>query len=134
MTVIFLLLTLVIIVSVDVLTKTLIHVTLRFCLWCLLMFGIIFLENMFTPQAGGPHHVIMLFPFDLLAGFSAAFLLANIFPRMRRQVILLEGCILIIWVVSNLRSFEVFFNKFRDKSSFRGRWSPHVELLARLSQ
>ena len=103
---------------------------LKFCLWCLLMFGIIFLENVLTPQAGGPHHVIMLFPFDLLAGFSAAFLLANTFQRMRRQVILLEGCVLIIWVVSNLRSFEVHFSKFGDISSFRGRWSPHVELLA----
>jgi hypothetical protein len=103
---------------------------LRFCLWCLFMFGIIFLENVLTPQAGGPHHVIMLFPFDLLAGFSAAFLLANIFPRMRRSLVLLEGCVLIIWVFSNLRSFEMIFSKFGDISSFRGRWSPHVELLA----
>jgi len=103
---------------------------LKFCLWCLLMFGVILAEIVLTPQAGGPHHVIMLFPFDLLAGFSAAFLFANTFQRMRRQVILLEGCVLIIWVVSNLRSFEMHFSKFGDISSFRGRWSPHVESLA----
>ena len=103
--------------------------TLKFCLWSLLMFGIIFLEIVVTPQAGGPHHTIMLFPFDLLAGFSAAFLFANTFPGMRRQIIFLEGCVLIIWVASNLRSFEMHFSKFRDMSSFRGRWSPHVELL-----
>jgi hypothetical protein len=104
--------------------------TLRFCLWCLLMFGIIFVEIVLTPQAGGPHHLIMLFPFDLLAGFSAAFLFANTFPGMRRSVVFLEGCVLLIWVASNLRSFEMHFSKFRDMSSFRGRWSPHVELLA----
>jgi Dolichyl-phosphate-mannose-protein mannosyltransferase len=104
--------------------------TLRFCLWCLLMFGIILLEIVLTPQAGGPHHLIMLFPFDLLAGFSAAFLFANAWPRMRRQIVLLEGCVLIIWVASNLRSFDAHFTKFGDISSFRGRWSPHVQLLA----
>jgi hypothetical protein len=94
------------------------------------MFGIILLEIVLTPQAGGPHHTIMLFPFDLLAGFSAAFLFANAFSERRRQIILLEGCVLIIWVASNLRSIEMHFSKFRDMSSFRGRWSPHVELLA----
>ena len=104
--------------------------TLRFCLWCVLMFGIIFVEIVVTPQAGGPHHMIMLFPFDLLACFSAAFLFANTFLRMRRQVVLLEGCVLIIWVASNLRSFEMHFSKFGDADSFRGRWSPHIELLA----
>jgi len=93
------------------------------------MFGIIFVEIVVTPQAGGPHHTIMLFPFDLLAGFSAAFLFANTFLGMRRQIIFLEGCVLIIWVASNLRSFEMHFSKFRDMNSFRGRWSPHVELL-----
>jgi hypothetical protein len=104
--------------------------TLRFCLWCFLMFGIIFVEIVMTPQAGGPHHMIMLFPFDLLTGFSAAFLFANTFPKMRRRVVLVEGCVLIIWVVSNLRSFEIHFTKFWDANSFRGRWSPHVKLLA----
>jgi hypothetical protein len=103
---------------------------LKFCLWCVLMFGIIFVEIVVTPQAGGPHHMIMLFPFDLLAGFSAAFLFANTFLRMRREVVLLEGCVLIIWVASNLRSFEMHFSKFGDADSFRGRWSPHVKLLA----
>jgi hypothetical protein len=104
--------------------------TLKFCVWSLLMFGIIFVEIVVTPQAGGPHHMIMLFPFDLLAGFSAAFLFANTFLGMHRQIIFLEGCVLIIWLASNLRSFEMHFSKFRDMSSFRGRWSPHVELLA----
>ncbi len=105
---------------------------LRFCLWCLLMFGIIFIEMVLTPQAGGPHHVIMLFPFDLLAGFVAAFLFAHSFSKKpQRTVVLLEGCVLLGLVASNLRSLEVHFGKFEDISSFRGRWSPHVELLAR---
>jgi len=105
---------------------------LRFCLWCLLMFGIIFIEMVLTPQAGGPHHTIMLFPFDLLAGFIAAFLFANAFSKKRQPIILLlEGCVLLCLVASNLRSLEVHFSKFADMSSFRGRCSPHVELLAR---
>jgi len=105
---------------------------LRFCLWCLLMFGIIFIEMVLTPQAGGPHHTIMLFPFDLLAGFIAAFLFANAFSKKRQPIILLlEGCVLLWLVASNLRGLEFHFSKFADTSSFRGRFSPHVELLAR---
>jgi hypothetical protein len=94
------------------------------------MFGIIWLEVVLTPQAGGPHHLIMVFPFDLLSGFSAAFLFVSTFSGMRRSVLLLEGCVLFIYMASNLRSLEMHFRKFRDMSSFRGRWSPHVELLA----
>jgi hypothetical protein len=105
---------------------------LRFCLWCLLMFGIIFLQMVLTPQAGGPHHTIMLFPFDLLAGFVAAFLFVNSFSRkLQPIVLLLELCVLIGLVTSNIRSLEVHFSKFEDISSFRGRWSPHAELLAK---
>jgi hypothetical protein len=105
---------------------------LRFCLWCLLMFGIIFIQMVLTPQAGGPHHTIMLFPFDLLAGFSAAFLLANAFSKKRQPLILLlEGFVLLCLVASNLRTLEVHFSKFADRSSFRGRCSPDVELLAK---
>jgi hypothetical protein len=96
------------------------------------MFGIIFIEMVLTPQAGGAHHTIMLFPFDLLAGFIAAFLFANAFSKKRQPIILLlEGCVLLWLVASNLRSLEVHFSKFADMSSFRGRCSPHVELLAR---
>lgn len=79
---------------------------------------------------GPAHHVIMLFPFDLLACFSAAFLFANTFSGMRPGGCFLAGCVLIIWVASNLRSFEMHFSKFTDMSSFQGRWNPHVELLA----
>ena len=105
---------------------------LRFCLWCLLMFGTIFIEMVMTPQAGGPHHVIMLFPFDLLAGFVAAFLFAHSFSKKPQPiVVLLEACVLLGLVASNLRSLQVHFSKFEDISSFRGRWSPNVELLAR---
>jgi hypothetical protein len=42
----------------------------------------------------------------LLAGFSAAFLFANGVSGLRLQTVFLEGCVLIIWVASNLRRFE----------------------------
>jgi dolichyl-phosphate-mannose-protein mannosyltransferase len=105
---------------------------LRFCLWCLIMFGITFIEMVLTPQAGGPHHVIMLFPFDVLAGFVGAFLFAHSFYKKPQWIVLVvQGCVLLALVVSNLKSLQIHFSKFKDMSSFRGRWSPHVELLAR---
>ncbi len=104
---------------------------LRFCLWCLLMFGIIFLEVAVTPQAGGAHHTIMLFPFDLLACLSAAYLLGNALVGKKRALILiLQSGIFLFWAACNLESIRIHFNKFKDISSFRARFSPRIESLA----
>jgi len=104
---------------------------LRFCIWCLLMFAAIFVQIVITPQAGGPHHTLMLFPLDLLACFAAAFLFTNTLSVRKRYVaILLEGIVLLIWAGSEIQSLQSHFRRFRDVSSFRGAWSPRVELLA----
>jgi 4-amino-4-deoxy-L-arabinose transferase-like glycosyltransferase len=104
---------------------------LRFCIWCLLMFVAIFAQIVITPQAGGPHHTLMLFPFDLLACFAAVFLFINILSvRKRRVATLLCGIVLLIWATFEIQSLQSHFRRFRDASSFRGRWSPRVELLA----
>lgn len=104
---------------------------LRLCLWCLLMFGIIFLQIALTPQAGGAHHTIMLFPFDLLACFSAAYLLGNALSGTKRGLILLlQGCVFSLWVASNLESLKIHFDKFNDINSFHARFSPRIEQLA----
>jgi hypothetical protein len=106
--------------------------TLGFCLWCLLMFGIIFLEIALTPQAGGPHHTIMLFPFDLLACFSAAFLFVRALPlRMRLPVTLLQGIVLLTWAGAEVRSLQGHFIRFDEAANFWGRWSPQIEGLAK---
>ena len=105
---------------------------LRFCLWCLLMFAIIFVEIAVTRQAGGAHHTIMLFPFDLLACFGAAYLLANALSgKSRRLILVVQGCVLCLWITSNLESLEAHFSKFKDKDSFYGRFSPRIEALAK---
>jgi len=105
---------------------------LRFCLWCLLMFGVVFLEVALTPQAGGVHHTIMLFPFDLLACFSAAYLLANALPRRQRwPLLVLQSALLGLWVVSNLTSAAMHFRQFKNTDDFHGRFSPRIEALAK---
>jgi hypothetical protein len=104
---------------------------LRFCIWCLLMFTAIFAQIVITPQAEGPHHTLMLFPLDLLACFAAAFLFTNTMSGRKRYVAtLLEGIVLLIWAGSEMQSLQSHFRLFRNASSFRGRWSPRVELLA----
>lgn len=104
---------------------------LRFCIWCLLMFTAIFVQIVITPQAAGPHHTLMLFPLDLLACFAAAFLFTNTMSGRKRYVAtLLEGIVLLIWVSSEMQSLQSHLRLFRDASSFCGRWSPRVELLA----
>ncbi len=106
--------------------------TLRFCLWCLLMFVIILLEIALTPQAGGAHHTIMLFPFDLLACFSAAYLFAHSISGPKRALILLlQGSVLCLWLASNLKGLEMQFEAFKDIAGFHGRFSPRIESLAK---
>lgn len=103
---------------------------LRFFLWAVLMFGIIFVEIVLTPQARGPHHVIMLFPFDLLACFGAAFLLASsISKRWRTATIAAELCLFLLWAGSNMRSIELHLSRFDNADAFRGVWSPNIESL-----
>jgi len=106
--------------------------TLRFCLWCLVMFGVIFLQIALTPQAGGAHHTIMLFPLDLLACFSAAFLFVRALPsQMRFPVTVVQGLLLLAWAGAEVRSLAAHFSRFDEAANFWGRFSPRIELLAK---
>ena len=104
---------------------------LRFSVWCLIMLIVIFTEIVMTPQAGGPHHTLMLFPFDLLACFAAAFVFANILPVWGRRVTTVFcGIALLIWAGFQINGLQRHFRCFGDVNLFRGRWSPRVEQLA----
>ncbi len=103
-----------------------------FCLWSLLMFAIIFLEIAVTRQAGGAHHTIMLFPFDLFACFTAAFLLVKASPvRARSWIIFTQLILLFGWVTAEGQSLRGHFQSFAATDNFWGRWSPQIELLAK---
>lgn len=105
---------------------------LRFCLWCVLMFSIIFVQIALTPQAGGVHHTIMLFPFDLLACFSAAYLLTRALPQSKRWLgLTLEYSVLCLWLVASLVSVGLHFRAFKNTDGFYGRFSPRIEELAK---
>ncbi|PYL60679.1 MAG: hypothetical protein DMF24_09360 [Verrucomicrobia bacterium] len=104
---------------------------LRFSVWCLIMFIVIFMEIVMTPQAGGPHHTLMLFPIDLLACFAAAFVFANMFPLWgRRAAVACCGIAFLIWAGFQIQGLQSHFCRFSDANFFRGRWSPRVEQLA----
>jgi 4-amino-4-deoxy-L-arabinose transferase-like glycosyltransferase len=104
---------------------------LRFSIWCLIMFVVVFTEIVMTPQAGGPHHTLMLFPLDVLACFAAAFVFAKILPVWgRRLATIFFGLAVVIWAGFQIQGLQSHFCRFGDPNLFRGRWSPRVEELA----
>jgi hypothetical protein len=104
---------------------------LRFSFWCLIMFIVIFTEIVMTPQAGGPHHTLMLFPLDLLACFAAAFVFANILPVWGHRVATIFcGLALLVWASFQIQGLQRHFCRFGDPNLFRGPWSPRIEQLA----
>jgi len=104
---------------------------LRFCIWCLLMFAAIFVAdcNHAPGWRSTPHSDALSSRFVSL--FRCGISLTNTLSVRKRYVaILLEGIVLLIWAGSEIQSLQSHFRRFRDVSSFRGAWSPRVELLA----
>jgi hypothetical protein len=90
-----------------------------------------FTEIVMTPQAGGPHHTLMLFPLDLLACFAAAFVFVNSLPVWGRRIATVFcGIALLIWAGFQINGLQRHFRCFGDANLFRAGWSPRVEQLA----
>jgi len=102
-------------------------------LFCFLIAFLIFLQIVITPQAGGAHHYLMIFPLPLLA---FAFLGKSLYAQFATKNLchiggLLFGSAAICLFVVNIHNSAVYLSHFRTNPHYNHRWSPEIYSLSR---
>ena len=100
--------------------------------FCLLIGFLIFVQIAITPQAGDPHHYLMIFPLPLLAfAFLAKSLYAQLATRnlQRFAVLLLGGAAVCLFFI-NVNNTAVYLSRLRWDSHYTARWSPEIYSLS----
>jgi hypothetical protein len=102
-------------------------------LFCLLIAFLIFLQIVITPQAGGPHHYLMIFPLPFLA---FAFLGKSVYTQLATKNLchlggLLFGSAAVCLFVVNVHNSGEYLFHFRTNPHYNHRWSPEIYSLSR---
>ena len=101
-------------------------------LFCFLIAFLIFVQIVITPQAGGPHHYLMIFPWPFLA---FAFLGRSLYDHFRTkklsQVVALPlvaaaTCIFFV----NIHNTMSYLSHFRSNPHYTASWSPEIYSLS----
>jgi hypothetical protein len=101
-------------------------------LFCFLIGFLIFVQIVITPQAGGPHHYLMIFPWPFLA---FAFLARSLYDHFRTkklsQVVALPlvaaaTCIFFV----NIHNTMSYLSHFRSNPHYTSMWSPEIYSLS----
>jgi 4-amino-4-deoxy-L-arabinose transferase-like glycosyltransferase len=89
----------------------------RVLLCHLLIFTLIAVQIVVTPVAYGAHHIMVLYPFQLLVTFGGAAAVAGMWGTAATAVVL---------VASGLNVGAAYERNFRPTAEFRPQWSPVV--------
>jgi hypothetical protein len=89
----------------------------RVLLCHLLIFALIAVQILFTPTAWGPHHILMLYPFQLFVTFGAAVGLVGMWGTAVTAAVL---------VASGLNVGIAYQRNFRPTAEFAPTWSPVI--------
>ena len=101
-------------------------------LFCFLIGFLVFVQIVITPQAGGPHHYVMIFPWPLL---TFAFLARSLYDHFRTkklsQVVALPlvaaaTCIFLVNIHNTMR----YLSHFRSNPHYTAQWSPEIYSLS----
>jgi hypothetical protein len=97
----------------------------------LLLFVIVFLEILCTKQAGGPHHLMMLYPLHYLILFAGLRFLWTFLPE-RFASLGVSGCLLmyVVVIAGQLYADNIYISAFRDKRQFTPAWDPAIYRLS----
>ena len=89
----------------------------RVLLCHLLIFALIAVQILFTPMAYGPHHIMMLYPFQLFVTFGGAVGVAGMWGTAVTAAVL---------VASGLNVGAAYERNFRPTAEFAPHWSPVI--------
>jgi Dolichyl-phosphate-mannose-protein mannosyltransferase len=101
-------------------------------LFCFLIGFLIFVQIVITPQAGGPHHYSMIFPWPLLA---LAFLGKSVYTQFATKNfrhlggVLLGSAAVCVFVV-NVHNSAKYLSHFGGDPHYNPRWSPEIYSLS----
>jgi hypothetical membrane protein len=100
--------------------------------FCLVISFLIFVQIAITPQGGGPHHYLMIFPLPLLAfAFFAKSLYSGVATKnfQRLAAVVLGSAAICIFVVNSHNSVA-YLSHFRTNLHYNPRWSPEIYSLS----
>lgn len=101
-------------------------------LFCFLIGFLIFLQIVITPQAGGPHHYLMIFPWPLL---TFTFLARSLYDHFRTKkhshvvalpLVAAASCIFFV----NIHNTMSYLSHFRSNLHYTSVWSPEIYSLS----
>ena len=101
-------------------------------LFCFLIGFLIFVQIVITPQAGGPHHYSMIFPWPLLAfAFLGKFVYTQFAMKNFRYLggVLLGSAAVCLFVV-NVHNSAEYLSHFGATGHYNPRWSPEIYSLS----
>jgi hypothetical protein len=88
--------------------------------------AVLFIEVLATPEAQGPHHVLIVWPFHYLIVILAISLMGiTCTGKVRRAAGALLACVMTVWIGNNLASTAKVITAF-STVPLRGQWSYHV--------
>jgi len=102
-------------------------------LFCFLVGFLIFLQIIITPQAGGPHHYVMIFPWPFLAFVFLArslydhFRTKKLSPVVALPLVAAATCIFLV----NIHNTMSYLSHFRSNPHYASVWSPEIYSLSR---
>ena len=102
-------------------------------LFCFLIACLIFIQIVITPQAGGPHHYLMIYPLPFLA---FVFLGKSVYTQLATKNLCdfggpLFGSAAVCLFLVNVHNSAEYLSHFRTNPHYNPRWSPEIYSLSR---
>jgi hypothetical protein len=93
---------------------------------------LVFLQIAITPQAGGPHHYLMIFPLPLLV---FVFFAQPLYKQLATKNLRLFAALLLISAATSVFAVNFYntmgyLNRFKANASYNPRWSPEIYSLS----